>query len=126
MAKERYITHFLALNGMEKKVFYHTSGENLKTFLNQSDYFLTTEIQPGVVGLLESLSLGLKPLIRFSLGQNEYTPENTMWKNFSELPEMYDSYPDPLATSGLIQKNNDPDNLVGYYIKVLTTGSAGA
>ncbi|MDR2404995.1 MAG: tetratricopeptide repeat protein [Deltaproteobacteria bacterium] len=128
MSKERYLLHYLSLNSIEKKVFYTSTSdtESLSQFLGKNDYFLTTEVIPGVNGLLESILLGLKPLIRFTLGQNEYSPENTLWKNFTELLERYQEPPDGKLSSQIVFDTNGAQKLKDFYIKALTSGDVGA
>jgi tetratricopeptide (TPR) repeat protein len=126
LTKEKYIRHFLAINAIDKKVLFHTDAEGLKPFLNRFDCLLSTEIMPGAFGLMEALVMGLKPLIRFSLGQNEYTPDETMWKSFSELPVLYRDYPDPKTTSEMISGNNSPEKIVEFFVKALSMAGPGA
>jgi tetratricopeptide (TPR) repeat protein len=125
MTKEKYFNHFVAVNGLAGKVFFH-SGQSLKNFLEQNDCILLTEVNPGVKGMLEALVFGLKPLIRFTVAQNEYSPEYALWKNMTELSELYQNPPDARKLSETIGANNGPEKISPSYVKILTGGSLSA
>ena len=121
-----YLGHFLSLNGIEQKVLFHPPGGTLKAFLEKSDYFLSTEVSPGAPGILEALALGLKPLIRFTCGQNEYAPEGAMWKNLSEIPRFLSGFPDPKETSERVISNFSPQKVAELYVTALLSGKPRA
>jgi tetratricopeptide (TPR) repeat protein len=123
---EMQLRHFAAINSLPaESLAFSPAGEDLGSLLRKSDCFLATESQPGQPGILEALSLGLRPLIRFCLGQNEYAPESVLWRSLDDVPGLYKEPPDPEGISNTIATNNDPRKIANWFADALLGGTVG-
>jgi tetratricopeptide (TPR) repeat protein len=116
-----HVNQFLTENGIGYKVHFHSYGNELKAFLNENHYILSSETFSGSRGNIEALMLGLKPLIHSSPGAMELYPESCLWKNLSEVASLYENPPDTRKISLRLKEVHKPQAIVSQYVQKFIT-----
>jgi tetratricopeptide (TPR) repeat protein len=95
MALEQYLKHMVGVLGLSDVVFFDGWQEDMRTWLNDKHYIVSTSIiESQGMALLEGMASGLKPIIHHFPGANEIFPNEflfTISEEFCRLI-MSDSY----------------------------------
>ncbi|MDR2349704.1 MAG: tetratricopeptide repeat protein [Deltaproteobacteria bacterium] len=121
LEKDFHANQFLTENGMGYKVHFHARESDPRNFLNENHCILSAETFAGGPGNLEALMLGLKPLIRSSPGAMELYHEHCLWKNVTELPDLYENPPDTMKISGCVREIHKTESILPQYVQKFIT-----
>jgi tetratricopeptide (TPR) repeat protein len=119
MERETHVSHYIFENNLGNSIYFHGSGV-LAKFLTELDYILSTSAFAENRGVPEALLMGAKPLIRQSLGSNDFFPETPCFKNLSELIQIFQNPPDTAKISQMLSSTLDPKLISQKYVSYLS------